>query len=109
MADSGADTGAAAAAGAAHAQHQDETRLILLPVDLDDASITAINWTAKHVLRKGARARALRCLRRLLGGDTACIATRRRSASAARAAASNVHGTRPRRRDGAARRARIAR
>ena len=39
-------TGAGAAA--------EESRLILLPVDLDDASVNAVSWAARHVLRKGA-------------------------------------------------------
>ena len=41
-----------AGAGAA----RDESRLILLPVDLDDASVNAVSWAARHVLREGAPA-----------------------------------------------------
>ena len=36
------------------AEAGEETRLILLPVDLDDASIAAVKFAAKNVLRKGA-------------------------------------------------------
>ena len=42
-----ADTDAAAQAP--------EGRLIILPVDLDEASVTAVSWAARHVLRNGAR------------------------------------------------------
>ena len=48
-----ADTDAAAQAP--------EGRLIILPVDLDEASVTAVSWAARHVLRNGARS-----MRRLL-------------------------------------------
>ena len=34
-----------------------EERLIILPVDLEEASVTAVSWAAKHVLRQGARSR----------------------------------------------------
>ena len=38
---------------AAHAP-KDEQRLIILPVDLNDASANAVSWAARHVLRNGA-------------------------------------------------------
>ena len=50
-----ADTDAAAQAP--------EGRLILLPVDLDEASITAVSWAARHVLRNGASSMAYCLLR----------------------------------------------
>jgi len=62
----------------------DEERLILLPVDLDDASVNAVAWAARNVLRHGASvassldcrgavaarfaSRCLRASRRLLDG-----------------------------------------
>ena len=31
-----------------------EERLVILPVDLEDASVEAVSWAAKNVLRHGA-------------------------------------------------------
>jgi hypothetical protein len=52
MADAHAAAGAAPGVG--HAAHEQETRLILLPVDLDEASVGAVQWAANNVLRAGA-------------------------------------------------------
>jgi hypothetical protein len=41
-------------AHAAAAAQAPEDRLIILPVDTDDASVEAVSWAAKHVLRHGA-------------------------------------------------------